>query len=145
MNYKLVATAIICKGEKYLITKRSMDEKNYPGYWTVPGGTIDPEDHTTPNEDGLMYDVIEHALKREIKEETGLEYENLRYVVSIVYKRHDGYAMCLSYAVDYVSGEVILDDEATDYAWVRYDELDNYELIKGIKEEIEIVEKFKKK
>lgn len=141
MNYKLVATAIICKDDKYLITKRSMEEEKFPGMWTVPGGTIDLEDHTKPNKDGLMYDVIENALAREIKEEVGLEYENLRYLVSIVYPRGNGFAMCLSYVVDFIGGDVVLNDEATDYAWVSYDELDNYNLITGIKEEIELVNK----
>lgn len=142
MKYKLVATAIICKDDKYLITKRSMTEKNYPGVWTVPGGTIDLEDHTEPNEDGLMYNVIETALKREIKEETGLEYVNLRYLVSLAYPRKDeNFAMCLSFAVDYIGGEVVLNEESTDYAWITYKEVDDYELIKGIKEEIELVEK----
>ena len=144
MEYKVVATAIICKDDKYLITKRSMNEEKYPGFWTVPGGTIDIEDHTQPNEDGLMYDVVENALEREIKEEVGLKYTNLRYVVSIVYPRGKGFALCLSYAVDYIGGDVVLDEESTDYAWVTFEELDNYELITGIKEEIEKIEMLKK-
>ena len=142
MKYKLVATAIICNDDKYLITKRSMSEEKFPGYWTVPGGTVDKEDHTIPNEDGLMYNIIEKSLAREIKEEVGLNYTNLRYVVSLAYPKSNDFAMCLSFAVDYIGGEVVLqEEELTDYAWVTFDELDKYKLVIGIKEEIAVVEK----
>ena len=68
------ATAIINKDGKYLITKRSPNEKAFPNMWTVPGGKISVEDYAnlpkpTPS---AWYGAIEEALKREVKEEAGL-------------------------------------------------------------------------
>ena len=144
MKYTLVATAILCQNNKYLIAKRSMDEEKFPGFWTVPGGTIDEEDHTTPNEDGLMYDIIEKALEREIMEEVGLTYTNLRYVISLAYPKKSGFAMCLSFAADVKVGEEVkLNDELTAFRWVTLEELDKYQLVTGIKDEIEAVAKVK--
>ncbi|MEI6144242.1 MAG: hypothetical protein WCP91_01440 [Candidatus Berkelbacteria bacterium] len=42
--HRIVATAIIHKNGKYLITKRSMDKKVYPGKWTVLGGGLAIDD-----------------------------------------------------------------------------------------------------
>lgn len=141
MQYFIVATAIVIKDGKYLIAKRSMEEEKFPGMWTVPGGTIEESDHTKPNTHGLMYEVTEEALRREVKEEVGLELGELKYLTSLVYKKKKGYAMCLSFYAEHKSGEVVLDDELIDHAWVSLDEMKNYNLIAGIDEELELVEK----
>lgn len=46
---------------------------------------------------------------------------------------------------EYISGEVILDEDSTDYKWISVDELKNFDLIKGIDEEIQMVDEILKK
>lgn len=41
----IVATAIIIKDGKYLITKRAPWEKAFPNYWSVPGGKLEMNDY----------------------------------------------------------------------------------------------------
>ena len=57
---KTVVKAIIKKKGKILLIKRSPNVKYYPGAWDLPGGN--PEQNEELNE----------AIKREVKEETGL-------------------------------------------------------------------------
>lgn len=54
--HEIAITALIIKDGKYLITKRSLSKKRFPRKWTVPGGKF------------YRYNVLEQALKREIKE-----------------------------------------------------------------------------
>lgn len=60
-EHNVVATAIIVKDGKYLIARRSEDEDNFPGLWTVPGGTLEREDYTERKKDTAdhWYDVVE--------------------------------------------------------------------------------------
>jgi len=139
--FEVVITAIIVNSDgKYLITRRSMQKRRFPGMWTVPGGHLDPEDFMGYPKDTehYWYNVLEKALTREIKEEVGLEIEHVRYVTSLATEHKDGAAsIVISCLADYKSGEVELQEEETDkYEWVTTEEAKNYELIDGIYDEI---------
>lgn len=145
--HRIVSTAIIYKDDKYLIIKRSLNKKVFPGRWTVPGGGLEVTDYintpkTTPD---AWYYAIENSLKREIKEEVGLEVEKLKYLLDLTFIRPDKIpVVTLSYYCDWKSGEVKLNDENIDYRWVTVDEAKNYDLIEGILEEIGMVDKILK-
>jgi len=143
-SFEVVITAIIVKDGKYLITRRSMQKPRFPGMWTVPGGHLDPEDFmNSPKEtEHYWYNVLEKALAREIKEEVGLEIENVRYVTSLATEHKDGAAsIVISCLADYVSGEVKLQAEETDKCgWVSLQEAKNYELLDGIYDELAMAE-----
>jgi len=135
-------TGIIIKGGKFLITKRSGQEKAFPNRWIVPGGKLSTDDYINleKNKDGLWYDVLENALKREIKEETNLEVDNMRYLTSITFVRPDGVpTLIVSLICDYKDGEIKLCDELTEHAWVDIEEAKNYDLIDGMYDELKMV------
>lgn len=146
--HRIAITAIIYKDGKYLITKRSPDKKAFPGKWTVPGGGLETDDYTnnpptTPA--GQWYYAVEEALRREIREEVNLEVDKPKYLLDLTFIRPDGIpVVVLSYYCNYVSGEVELDDDAVEYAWVTAEEAKEYDLIDGILEEIEMVDKLKR-
>src|SRR5579862_7752967 len=73
--FEVVITSIIVKDGKYLITRRSLSKKRFPGMWTLPGGHLEISDYTnSPKETAdYWYNVLEKALRREVKEEVGLE------------------------------------------------------------------------
>ena len=48
--------------------------------------------------------------------------------------------MTLSFYAPFKSGEVTLNPESIDHAWIGSDEVQNYELIDGIDEEIKMVD-----
>jgi len=145
--HRITSTAIIHKDGKYLIVQRSLSKKAFPGRWTVPGGGLELDDYiNTPKQtpDAWYFPVIE-SLKREIKEETGLEVGKLEYLLDVAFVRSDGIpVITLSYYCDWKSGEVQLNDENIDYKWVSVEEVKNYDLIGGIIEEIKMADKILK-
>lgn len=143
----VAATGIIMKNGKYLITKRADWEKVFSGMWTVPGGKLEVNDYKDKQKDtGLhWYNILEKLLRREVKEETGLNIKNISYLTSMTFIRPDNIpVLVVSLYADYDSGEVVLSKDMTDYKWVDLEEAKNYELIEGIYEELEMLDKFLK-
>ncbi len=142
--HRITSTAIIYKDGKYLLLRRSLKKKAFPGQWTVPGGGLEVDDYinipkTTKDH---WYFGIEKSLRREIKEECNLEVGKIKYLLDIIFIRPDGIpAIILSFYCPYKSGEVKLDEDNIDYKWVTYEETKKYDLIEGLLEEIEMVDK----
>jgi len=147
-NYVSV-TGIIRKiedgGNKYLICKRSPNEKVFSNKWCVPGGKIEQKDYINTPKDTKDHwlDIFEKVLRREILEETNLEIKNIGYVSSLIFIRPNGFpTIIVSLYADYDSGNVRLsDEELVDYAWVDLEEAKGYDLIENIYEQICEVEK----
>ena len=140
----ITVTGIIIKDGKYLITKRSEKEKAFPGQWTVPGGKLEPEDYLEREKDTSehWYNVFEHLLRREVKEEVDLEITNIRYLTSIAFIRPDNVpTIIVSLYADYADGEIKLCEDMTDHAWVTLEEAKGYKLIEGIYEELVMLDK----
>ncbi len=145
--HRVVPTAIICKDGKYLILQRGRHKKVFPGRWTVPGGglTVDDYINTQKTTADAWYYAVRECLKREVKEETGLDVDKLNYLLDLAFIRPDGIpVVTLSYYGDYVSGDVQLNEESVDYRWVTAEEANQYDLIEGIQDEIKMVDKIKK-
>ncbi len=150
MNYDknqahyITATVILVKDGKFLIAKRADWEKAFPGKWTVPGGKLEVLDYALREKDtsSHWYNVLEDLAKREVKEEVGLEIKNIEYVTSLVYIRSDNIpSLIISLWAELVGEDIKLCNALTDYKWVSLEEAKNYELIEGIYEELEILDK----
>ena len=114
--HRIVPTAIIYKPDfTYLILKRAPHKKVMPNKWGVPGGGLSTDD----------YSHIPSAL---------------------TFIRPDGIpVLCLSYFTPYVSGEVKIDEDHIEFAWVTAQEAESYDLIEGILGEIKEVDKILKR
>ena len=140
----IVVTGIIIKNGKFLITKRAPTEKAFPNQWTVPGGKLELHDYIDRQKDTAShwYNILETLLKREVLEETGLKIKNIRYLTSLAYMRSDNIpTLIISLYADHNSGEIKLCDDLTEHAWVTLEEAKNYELIEGIYEELEMLDR----
>ncbi|MBU1177573.1 MAG: NUDIX domain-containing protein [Patescibacteria group bacterium] len=149
--HRITSTAIIYKKQKkeikYLIAQRSLEKKAFPGKWTVPGGGLETDDYinTPKTTKDLWYFAIENSLRREVREEVNLKMGKIKYLLDIVFIIPDGTpSIILSFYAPYKSGQVKLDYENTDFVWATYQEIKKYDLIDGILEEIEMVEKILK-
>ena len=103
----------IKKDNKYLVTRRSNSDDFMPGFWDTPGGGIDfGENH-------------QHALIREIKEESGLDVKinKLIFCHDILYPNRHWFV--LIYECEIVGEEIITIDpnEHDEYRWVTIDDL----------------------
>lgn len=151
--HRIAVTGIIWKRDadgtlRYLIAKRSLEKKAWPGKWTVPGGGLEVDDYIhgeasyQDSESPQWYGAVEATLRREIREEVGVEVDDIQYLLDLAFIRPDGIpAIVLSFYCHYVSGEVVLDHDSVEYAWVSVNELPQYELIQGIEHEIALVDK----
>ncbi len=89
--------------------------------WGIPGGKIERGESS------------ENALKREIREETGLDVSDIRFVMnqdcidSTEFIRAEHFIL-LNYLAKASSHEVTLNDEAEDFRWVSMDDALNLDL-----------------
>lgn len=146
--HEIAITAIVVKDNKYLITRRSPNKKRFPGTWTVPGGKMETNDYLQLPKDtkDYWYNVLERTLRREVKEEVGIDINNIEYITSLATVHADGSpSLVISCMADYVAGEIKLQAEENDkFAWVDLKEAKNYQLLDGIYDELVMVENKRK-
>jgi len=145
-HYVTATVILVNKEGKFLIAKRADWEKAFPGKWTVPGGKLEVLDYALREKDTSVhwYNILDDLVKREVLEEVGLGIKNIGYVTSLVYVRSDKIpSLIISLWAEPVSEnlEIKLCDALTEYKWVNLEEARNYDLIEGIYEELEILDK----
>lgn len=142
--HEVAITAIVIKDGKFLIMRRSPNKKRFPGKWTVPGGKLETNDYLALPKDTefYWYNVLERTLRREVKEEAGLDIANIEYLTSLATVHEDGApSLVISCTAYYEGGEVKLQEGETDkYAWVSIAEAKTYDLIDGIYDELAMAE-----
>jgi len=146
-THYIVVTGILVKDNKFLIAKRADWEKAFPGKWTVPGGKLEVLDYVLRNKDTTQhwYNVLEDTLRRECKEEVGLDIKNIGYVTSMVYIRSDKIpCIIISLFAEPVGEQINLCHALTEHAWVDIEEAKTYDLIEGIYKELVILGNFLK-
>jgi len=151
--HRIAVTGIIWRKDadgkfRYLVTKRAPGKKAWPNKWTVPGGGMEANDYLKEeptyanSESPQWYGAVEKTLRREIQEEVGVEVTDINYLLDLAFVRPDGVpCLVLSMYCRYVSGDVVLDADATEYAWITVEEAGTTDLIHGIDDEIRAVEK----
>lgn len=117
MECKIILTGILKYNDKYLIVKRSDNDDFMPGAWEFPGGNLENNE------------LIEEALKRELKEEIGFNLLNntckiINYTDEIKEKNNKIiHVIELDFLIecDNDSFDIVLSNEHTDYKWVEKD------------------------
>lgn len=146
--HEVAITAIVVKDGKYLIIRRAKTKKRFPGMWTVPGGKLETEDYLKLPKDTkeYWYNVLEKTLRREVKEEVGIDINNIEYVTSLATVHKDGSpSLVISCMANYKRGKIQLQEgEADQSAWVDIDEAKKYDLIDGIYDELVMADKKRK-
>lgn len=155
--FYFVANVVVYRDSdgRCLLLKRNDREKVHPGKFCVPGGKLEWNDldlsqPTRKNGEVLDFeDAVEDLLRREVREEAGIEIDsNIQYLNSVAFVRPDGIPVILvKFAARYVSGEVVPEQEAfSESVWVNADEVKLFDCIQGIPAEIEAtIERFSAK
>jgi len=112
--------AVIVENGKLLLVERAVEPSK--GKWSVPGGSVE------------WGEPLAEALKREVREETGLEIEveKVAGVFDLIIRNEAGKPQYHYVIVDFfacvIGGELVPGDDAAKARWVPVEELDNYEL-----------------
>jgi 8-oxo-dGTP diphosphatase len=110
-----VVAAYIHEDGKTLIARRSTGAADVIGKWEFPGGKV--KDGETEKE----------AIKREIKEEFGIEIKANELIIRETFKCPTKTIRLSLYDCRYISGDYFPHDHS-EYAFVQNDELLNYDL-----------------
>ncbi len=109
-NYAIPAIGVLVYNQKneVLLVKNP----KYLDHWTIPGGKVDKGES------------IEETAKREIREETGLEINNLKFISlenSLDYKYFpkDKHFVLLNYIAKESGGKIKKSREVSDYIWIN--------------------------
>ena len=125
-NSITVITALIKFNDEFLIVKREPSSTIHPNLWMFPGGKAEP------GEDILA------ALKREIKEETNLDINNLKKISEYEYKRpNNSITLGQWFSAISNSKEVKINQELEDFKWIKKEEFKNYPHLKELDLELE--------
>jgi 8-oxo-dGTP pyrophosphatase MutT (NUDIX family) len=109
--FKVTQNAVIKNSEGLVLIL-----KHTTGNWLLPGGKINSGENSM---DGL---------KREIKEETGIENFEINKILDIdSWIEDDKGTYVVTFLIDAPNvSEIKLSDEHIEYAWVGLDDIDNY-------------------
>ncbi|NQU78589.1 NUDIX domain-containing protein [Candidatus Woesearchaeota archaeon] len=85
---------IINENDEVLLVKRSAQSRTEPEYWSRPGGEVD------------FGEAVEDAVVREVKEETSINVEILKFLEITQVLDDKKHWIALGYLARYLSGEV---------------------------------------
>lgn len=114
IRFHITVKGIVVFKQKVLLMKRIRPSSDGLGYWELPGGGL--EYGETPNE----------ALKRELKEETGLTIDVVKPAYTFTKIRKDYQTVGIGYLASTDDDHVSISFEHTDYIWCSIDELKDY-------------------
>lgn len=112
-----VKAVIVDDARRCLLLRRSAANRNFIGAWEWPGGKVDPgEDFAT-------------AVRRETREESGLEVELTGLAGATSFDMPQGAIIVLCLETRLVSGQVRLSHEHDAFDWVPLAALPRYPLV----------------
>lgn len=105
-GFVVAVAAIVVRGDRVLAMRRSPKKDAGAGLWETVSGRVEPDE------------VLEHAVAREIVEETGLEVRLWPRPIDAYVARRGDRPMCVVvYRADWIAGEVVRSDEHDAHAW----------------------------
>ena len=132
---KIAVAGVVKKNGKILIVQRGDSDEYLSGLWEVPGGKREPSEKTI---DGC---------KREVEEETGIKVKVGDPIGIFEYKVEKSEQIREVTQINFLvkpigKVEVKLSSEHKNFAWIKENEIDNYNITKETKEIIRKAFKF---
>ncbi len=125
-KWRVIAVGVIQNADDdYLICRKPINRGVFPGQWALPGGGIESGEY------------MDDALRREIREEAGIEITDIRplFFRDGTYPKlsPDGsckniYMIFLVFTCRACSVDVKIGEEFEAYAWVKREDLATYDL-----------------
>ena len=125
MKMYVATKALIVKGKKILIIKRSSKEDVYADEWDLPGGKMKLGEHPID------------SIKREVFKETKLKIEIIRPLdVWTFFKDGKTQVIGITFLAKPITSKISLGKEHTNYKWILPKDIDKYKIHEGIKETV---------
>ena len=127
----VLVNAVVFKGDKVLISQRSMEEQHEPGKWTIPGGKAE-------RGSAGQFNILEKTAKREVLEETGIVVgDRMRFVCDNSFIKADGqHTIALIFACEHKSGEPAALEDTMACIWEDPGALDRYDFAPNVRDYI---------
>lgn len=122
-NVELTVLCLIQDGDRILLQNRV--KKDWEGY-TLPGGHVEPGESFVD------------AVKREMKEETGLDIINPRLAGIKQFPIENGRYIVLLFKTEQFSGEVVSSEEG-EMQWVDCDRIEEIESVDDLDELLKVI------
>jgi 8-oxo-dGTP diphosphatase len=120
--FGLAVKAVIVDGDgRSLLIRRSRANRNFVGEWEWPGGKSDPRE------------AFDDALKREVREECGLEVEITGVVGAMAYEMPAVHVVLLCLETRVAGGELKLSEEHDQFAWVPFEQYAHVDLVDNVR------------
>ncbi|MEK9178111.1 MAG: NUDIX hydrolase [Patescibacteria group bacterium] len=116
----IVHTVVFNDNHEVFIIKRASTEVVFPGYWDLPGGTL--EDGEDPQAGAI----------REVKEETGLDIQGpcLFFQKSNIDSGKNKQFVTLIFLARYSGGNIVLNlDDYDEYEWISISDISKYKTV----------------
>ncbi len=110
--------AVIFDAEGRVLLIRRSDTVSFPGRWCIPGGKVD------------LGFTLRDALRKEMKEELGLEPTStslLFFKESLPGRDYSEHYITFFFECA-ISGEIVLNYESSEYAWVEAGDIGEYDV-----------------
>lgn len=118
---------LIIKDKKLLLTKRSNYTKMFPGRWAIPGGRSDEGE------------IPESTAIREMREELGIEFTPEKLFQTAMIEHSWEVRTSYRYLWSFTGKIFLQEEEADGYAWLAYDEIDDFDLAFDHREVVELL------
>ncbi len=103
-NPRPAATVLVIQNKQLLLVKRALEPQ--AGWWSLPGGFME------------IGENADAAAKRELREETGLEVAQLKFVdFCSITDGPTGYVLVFAFTTTAYSGKLVAGDDAADAAF----------------------------
>lgn len=124
-RFFIAVKGIIVFDGKFLIVRRSENARAEIGYWELPGGRLE------------FGETTEDALRRELREEVGLEVEILRPMTTwSLIRENQAQTVGITFLCRYFGGEVTISHEHDEFAWINSDEILGYNFFPNVAEDL---------
>jgi 8-oxo-dGTP diphosphatase len=123
METQIRVSAVVIKGDSFLVIKRAQKDEFGGLTWTLPCGRAE------------FGEKLEESIEREVKEETCLDAKTEKIIGKVWSSAKDGiWAIGICFLCRFESGEVRLSEEHNDYRWIKFSEIENADIEEWIRE-----------
>lgn len=118
---RVVVGALVKKDSKYLLIKEKLNDGL--DYWIIPGGGVE------------FGESLEEAVKREIKEETGLDIEIIKYLnhKEAIFPENNYHTVIFFFLAKPLKGHLKFENQILEGKFVSKGEMKNLRLVESAK------------